>query len=165
MEIKEFIDKLKLAHFYLVVEQDKLILQGDKSKLSENEISAIKSDTDTIQFIKNNKREIIEYLNSVTNEGGDKRNRNIESIYPLSSLQQGMLFHGLYDQSAGAYINQFKCDLIQPDLTAFEKSWNNILLKHTILRSAFFHDDFSVPMQCVFKEVSIPIHLHDLRGL
>lgn len=162
MEIKEFINKLKSAHFFLKVDDGKLILQGDKNKLSENEIKSIRSDVETIQFIKDNKEDIINYLSNITGSDGDKRNRNIESIYPLSGLQQGMLFHGLYDQEAGAYINQFRCDLILPDLNAFEKSWDQILLKHSILRSGFFHDDFSVPMQCVFKDVKIPINIQDL---
>ena len=31
-----------------------------------------------------------------------KHNRNIESIYPLSAMQQGMLFHTLYAPERGS---------------------------------------------------------------
>ncbi|MFP3334526.1 hypothetical protein SB761_27930, partial [Pseudomonas sp. SIMBA_064] len=35
----------------------------------------------------------------------------IADVYPLSPMQQGMLFHTLYDQQAGNYINQLRVDV------------------------------------------------------
>jgi hypothetical protein len=40
-----------------------------------------------------------------------KHKRNIESIYPLSPMQQGMLFHTLYAPESGVYCEQTSCSL------------------------------------------------------
>ena len=42
----------------------------------------------------------------------NKTNRqNIEDIYPLSPMQQGMLFHSLYAPDSGVYFVQVNCTL------------------------------------------------------
>ncbi len=33
--------------------------------------------------------------------------RNIDDIYPLTPMQEGMLFHTLYDPNSGQYFEQF----------------------------------------------------------
>jgi hypothetical protein len=71
------------------------------------------------------------------------------------------MFHGLYDEHSSAYINQFRCDLIGLDLEAFNQSWIKLLRKHSILRSGFYFDSFSQPMQGVFKNVKLPINILD----
>ncbi|MEO8173546.1 MAG: amino acid adenylation domain-containing protein, partial [Sediminibacterium sp.] len=96
---------------------------------------------------------------------GVKRHESIDGLYPLSGLQQGMLFHGLYDGEAGAYINQLTCNLAGVNIELVIKSWNEILKRHTILRSAFYHDAFSVPVQYVYKEVGMPVTILDYRGM
>ena len=35
----------------------------------------------------------------------------IEDIYPLSPMQHGMLFHSLYEQASGDYLNQLRVDV------------------------------------------------------
>jgi len=97
-------------------------------------------------------------------KGGIRRDL-IEGLYRLSGLQQGMLFHGLYDKRAGAYTEQLSCELKGPDLEAFKKSWDFVISKHSILRSGFYHDVFSVPVQCVYRKVDLPVAMLDYRGL
>jgi hypothetical protein len=97
--------------------------------------------------------------------GGKKRRNAIDGLYRLSSLQQGMLFHGLYDLGGGTYLDQFSCDMVGVDLAIFKKSWAAVLNKHSILRSAFYPDTFNLPVQCVFREVELPIELLDYRNL
>lgn len=88
---------------------------------------------------------------------------SIESIYRLSSLQQGMLFYGLLDGGSG-YINHFWCDIINPDLHLFEQSWNEIMAAHTVLRSTFHHSAFAVPVQVVHKQMPLTVRITDLRN-
>ncbi|MHA4812539.1 amino acid adenylation domain-containing protein, partial [Flavitalea flava] len=87
----------------------------------------------------------------------------VEGVYRLSSLQKGMLFHGLYDGQAGAYVEQFSCEVTRLDKPAFEKSWSYLLKRHSILRSAFYYDVFSIPVQVVFKEIKMPLYESDYR--
>ncbi|HKH62399.1 MAG TPA: amino acid adenylation domain-containing protein, partial [Flavitalea sp.] len=96
---------------------------------------------------------------------GKPRKESIESLYRLSGLQQGMLFHGLYDDGGAGYINHFWCDLIDPDLNNLNKSWNYILKRHSILRSGFYHDSLSIPVQTVYREAKLPIRIVDYRGM
>ncbi|HET9278834.1 MAG TPA: condensation domain-containing protein, partial [Flavitalea sp.] len=96
---------------------------------------------------------------------GIPRRESIEGMYRLSGLQQGMLFHGVYNERAGSYIDQITCDLGVPDLEAFTKSWRKIIQHHSILRSAFYPDVFSIPVQCVYRDVELPVNVMDYRHM
>ncbi len=96
---------------------------------------------------------------------GKERRSAIEGLYRLSGLQEGMLFHGLYDTGIGAYTEQFVCDLAGLDMEVFKSSWAELLSRHSVLRSAFYVDAFSVPVQCVYKEVVMPLVYDDIRKL
>ena len=106
-------------------------------------------------------------MSTMQNESvtGNTRKDQIEGLYPLSGLQQGMLFHGLYDGKVGAYLEQFGCDLIGADIEVFTRSWDYIIKSHTILRSAFYYDKFNVPVQCVFKEIKLPVEVLDYSSM
>ncbi len=62
MEIKEFIANLKKSNFSLIIEDDKLLLKGNKKTIRKEEIQAIKKDEFVINYIKENKNQLIEYL-------------------------------------------------------------------------------------------------------
>ena len=96
---------------------------------------------------------------------GKPRAESIDGLYRLSTLQQGMLFHGLYDAGAGTYLDQLACTVTAPDLEFFKQSWNQVLKEHGILRTAFYHDEFSVPVQCVYRDVELPIKVLDYSHL
>src|ERR1051325_11294176 len=90
----------------------------------------------------------------------------IESIYALSPMQQGMLFHSLYDQQAGVYFQQLSLELHGPfDAGAFERAWQQAVERHTILRMAFVWERLDRPMQVVQKSVRLPIDRQDWREL
>lgn len=163
MEIKEFIASLEKSNFSLAVENGKLILKGDRKVLSQDEINAIKINKDVINYIKENKDGLIEYVSVFSQPSSEKKPKDISSIYRLSGLQQGMLFHGLYDGKAGAYVEQLVCDLKRCDLMMFCKSWDYVMKQHSILRSAFFYDRFDVPVQCVYPEVKLPVEVLEYR--
>lgn len=165
MLIKEFIANLEKSNFSLVVENGKLILKGDKKKLTKEAILAIKTNQEVISYINKHKDELIEYISAAPDVHSEKRSRNISAIYGLSGLQQGMLFHSLYDKRVGAYIEQFACDLVEPNIKLFAESWQNVMMRHSILRSAFYYDEFKVPVQCVYREVELPLEIVDYRDI
>ena len=47
----------------------------------------------------------------------------VEDIYPLSPMQQGMLFQSLYGQGSGDYINQMRVDIQGLDVARFQAAW------------------------------------------
>ncbi|WP_412765391.1 non-ribosomal peptide synthase/polyketide synthase [Pseudomonas sp. NGC7] len=90
---------------------------------------------------------------------------SIADVYPLSPMQQGMLFHTLYDQQAGNYINQLRVDVEGLDVLRFKQAWQAALDAHDILRTGFvWEGDLDQPMQVVRKQVTLPFSEHDWRG-
>ncbi|MBL7702880.1 MAG: amino acid adenylation domain-containing protein [Ferruginibacter sp.] len=88
---------------------------------------------------------------------GRKRYEVTEDIYPLSSLQEGMLFHSLLEGAdTGGYIQQQEVDLKAVDPSLLQQSWQYLLDRHTILRSGFYTDRFKIPVQCVYKTALVP---------
>ncbi|MFZ5515903.1 MAG: amino acid adenylation domain-containing protein [Candidatus Zhuqueibacterota bacterium] len=83
--------------------------------------------------------------------------RNIESIYPLSPMQQGMLFHSIYEPESGVYFEQLTTTL-EGDLNigAFKKAWQQVIDRHSVLRTAFVWKRLDKTLQVVHKEVPLP---------
>ena len=91
---------------------------------------------------------------------------NISGLYRLSPLQQGILFYHLYDSSSRAYVEQFQIDFPEGvDIEALLNAFDYIIKRHSILRSCIISDHFSIPVQCINKEVEIPFQIVDFQDL
>ena len=93
-------------------------------------------------------------------------NINIESIYPLSHMQQGMLFHTLLAPQSEVYFDQASWT-IQTDLNveAFQKAWRQAVERHPVLRTAFLWERRDKPLQIVRRRVELPWEVHDWRDV
>lgn len=92
--------------------------------------------------------------------------RAIEDMYPLSPMQQGMLFHSLLDPEAGTYIEQTSCMLrgrLQRDI--FQRAWQQVTDRHAILRTGFVWEGVAAPLQVVYRRVELPFRYEDWRTL
>ena len=87
----------------------------------------------------------------------------LDDLYPLSPMQQGMLFHSLLDPAGGSYVNQLRVDIRGLDARRFLHAWQAALDCHEVLRSGFFQGD--APMQWVARRPALPLAQHDWRGL
>ncbi|HLG64405.1 MAG TPA: amino acid adenylation domain-containing protein [Ktedonosporobacter sp.] len=91
---------------------------------------------------------------------------SVEVIYPLSPMQQGMLFHTLYNPQSDSYLEQYQYSLRGTlDVAAFKQSWEQVLQRHAILRTQFMWQDLKEPLQVVWRELALPWAEHDVRGL
>ena len=90
----------------------------------------------------------------------------ISDIYELSPMQQGMLFHSLYNSTSGMYCEQRSC-LLKGELSvsAFKQAWQAVIDRHTILRTAFYWQEVENPLQVVYQRVELPWIEYDWRGL
>ncbi|MBH8876110.1 amino acid adenylation domain-containing protein [Pseudomonas aeruginosa] len=89
----------------------------------------------------------------------------IEDIYPLSPMQHGMLFHSLYEQASGDYLNQLRVDVHGLDAERFRAAWQAALDSHDILRAGFlWQGDLEQPLQVIHKHLELPFAEHDWRG-
>ncbi|UFH28619.1 non-ribosomal peptide synthase/polyketide synthase [Pseudomonas sp. CIP-10] len=87
----------------------------------------------------------------------------IADLYPLAPMQQGMLFHALYEQQAGDYVNQMRVDVDGLDVERFRRAWEAVLQRHDILRTQF-HWEHEQALQVVRKHVELPFVVHDWQG-
>ena len=91
---------------------------------------------------------------------------NIEDIYQLSPMQQGILFHSLYAPEVGVYFEQLSCTLHSNlNISAFEQAWEQVLARHQPLRTAFIWERQDKPLAVVYRQVKLPLELNDWRGL
>ncbi|MDF5721899.1 MAG: amino acid adenylation domain-containing protein, partial [Rhizonema sp. PD37] len=92
--------------------------------------------------------------------------RNIENIYPLSPMQEGMLFHSLYTPQSGAYFLHFLCTLEgNLNVQAFEKAWQQVVARHSVLRTAFLWGINEQSLQVVYHQVPVFMEMNDWRSL
>ncbi|MBD2520823.1 amino acid adenylation domain-containing protein, partial [Nostoc sp. FACHB-973] len=92
--------------------------------------------------------------------------QNIEDIYPLSPMQEGMLFESLYAPDSGVYFEQVICTFNgRLDVEAFEKAWQQVVEKHSIFRTGFVWESLSQPIQIVYRQVEVALETVDLREL
>jgi amino acid adenylation domain-containing protein len=92
--------------------------------------------------------------------------KNVEDIFPLSPLQQGILFHTLYDPKGGAYVEQFSYTLEgEVDAVALRAAWEQASERHPILRTAFVWEGLDEPLQVVRKRCALPWEEHDWRAV
>src|SRR5436309_7154391 len=90
----------------------------------------------------------------------------IEDIYPLTPMQQGMLFHALYAPGSEAYFEQLSCGLAGSlDAAAFRRAWQRVMDRHAVLRTAFDWEETAEPMQVVFRQLELPFEELDWRSL
>ncbi len=92
--------------------------------------------------------------------------RNVQDVYPLSPLQEGMLFESLYAPESGVYVEQIAAELRGDlDAAAFAAAWRRAVDRHPVLRTAFVWKRVERPLQVVHREVELPVVEEDWRGL
>jgi amino acid adenylation domain-containing protein/thioester reductase-like protein len=92
--------------------------------------------------------------------------KNIANIYPLSPMQQGILFHTLYAPESGVYTLQTCYTFSQAtNLSAFQQAWQQVTDRHPVLRTSFYFKQYKEPFQVVYKQVNLPWQHYDWRGL
>ncbi len=91
-------------------------------------------------------------------------NANIEAIYPVTPVQNGILFHTLYAPDSPLYIQQYTCrfdgDL---DVAAFTAAWQHVIDRHAPLRSLLTWEGRDQPLQIVRRTVTPDWKLEDWR--
>ncbi|MDZ5650800.1 non-ribosomal peptide synthetase [Nitrospirillum sp. BR 11828] len=90
---------------------------------------------------------------------------DVVDAYPLSPLQQGLLFHSLLDGKSGAYVNQLVLDATGPFAPeAFAHAWQATVDAHPLLRTAFRWEGQDAPLQLVQRMATLPVSRHDWQA-
>ena len=92
--------------------------------------------------------------------------KNVEDVYPLSPMQQGLLFHTLYSHERGSYVEQVGWTVAGNfSKPTFELAWRQVIARHPALRTCFFWADLDQPFQVVRREIELPWQQHDWTAL
>jgi amino acid adenylation domain-containing protein/thioester reductase-like protein/non-ribosomal peptide synthase protein (TIGR01720 family) len=83
---------------------------------------------------------------------------DVVDAYPLTPLQQGMLFHHLQSPSSQTYLNQISWRFSDSefDRSRFFQAWKPLVQRHVILRTQFGWEDLPEPVQIVKRDIEIP---------
>jgi amino acid adenylation domain-containing protein len=89
---------------------------------------------------------------------------NIKAIYPLSPLQEGILFHSIEASQPGVYFNQYTAEFDRPlDEGRLRSAWEAVVARHDVLRTSFTWERRDKPLQIVRGEVAVPWQALDWR--
>ena len=90
----------------------------------------------------------------------------VQDSYPLSPLQQGMLFHHLEARTRGVDVEQLEVRLNEPiDTNRFADAWARVAKQNPILRTRFRWEGLQTPVQEVLHEVAVPFETRDLSEM
>ncbi|MGP1384410.1 MAG: non-ribosomal peptide synthetase [Thainema sp.] len=89
---------------------------------------------------------------------------NLDDLYQLTPIQQGILFHSLMVPHAGMYCIQLSF-IIRGALhvDAFQQAWQQVLVHQPVLRTAFLWEGLEQPLQVVQRQVQLPFIQLDWR--
>ena len=92
---------------------------------------------------------------------------NVDDIYPLTSLQRGMLFHSVASPGSGVYVEQITARIDDSDLDVqrFRDAWKLLVERHPALRTLYLWEDLPEPLQVVRSEVEIPWRMEDYADM
>ncbi|MBP2875059.1 MULTISPECIES: non-ribosomal peptide synthase/polyketide synthase [Pseudomonas] len=92
--------------------------------------------------------------------------RGVQDLYPLSPMQQGMLFHSLYQQGQDdIYVSQLRADIQGLDVPRFQRAWAQVLARHDMLRTGFVWQDAQTqPLQAVYRDAVLPFAEYDWQA-
>jgi amino acid adenylation domain-containing protein/non-ribosomal peptide synthase protein (TIGR01720 family) len=80
--------------------------------------------------------------------------RNIEDVFPLSPMQEGLLIHTLLEPDSGIYLMQERYRLenaVDPEL--FLRAWDQVILRHPALRACFYSGLEDKLVQIIVRQV------------
>lgn len=86
----------------------------------------------------------------------------IQRIIPLTSMQEGLLYHKLLDEASTSYVIQCSYEVnTQMDQKLLEKSLKHLAEKHPALKTNILYKEIKEPRQVIFSERTLESTRHD----
>ncbi|MDM3888926.1 non-ribosomal peptide synthetase [Pseudomonas sp. BCRC 81390] len=90
----------------------------------------------------------------------------IEDVYPLTPMQEGMLLHTLLEPGTGLYYMQDRYRINSAlDPERFAQAWQAVVARHEALRASFSWNTGEAMLQIIHKPGNTPLDYQDWRGL
>nr|MDH2558171.1 condensation domain-containing protein [Pseudomonas sp. Hg5Tf] len=92
--------------------------------------------------------------------------RNIDDIFPLSPMQEGLLVHTLLEKHSGIYFMQ-ECYTIREaiDYTLFDAAWQQVVQRYEAIRASFLWNTGGELLQVIHRNSKVQVELLDLSDL
>ncbi|WJV44942.1 amino acid adenylation domain-containing protein [Streptomyces flavofungini] len=86
----------------------------------------------------------------------------LHAVWPMSALQQGMLYHALAEPASDAYTEQLVC-VLRGDLDprAFLDAWRGAIARHSALRAHCSWQETDRPLLVVPRDIDVPARFED----
>lgn len=83
---------------------------------------------------------------------------NVQDIYPLAPLQEGILFHHLLNKERDTYLLRSVLELSSQEARHdLLRAIQTVIDRHDILRSAVLWQDLPRPVQVVYRQAKLPV--------
>lgn len=90
----------------------------------------------------------------------------LEKMYPLTPLQEGLLFHYTQNRESDQYFVQMVWEHHgRLDFESYCKAWKLVMEENEVLRTFFLWEGLEAPCQCVVSKAEVPCSLIDLSAL
>nr|WP_122317397.1 non-ribosomal peptide synthetase [Pseudomonas cichorii] len=85
---------------------------------------------------------------------------NVQDIYPLAPLQQGILYHHISAERGDPYVLQASFSVSnRARLDAFADALRHVIQRHDILRTAVLWQGLSEPLQVVWRQAELSVEI------
>ena len=91
---------------------------------------------------------------------------DLEDIYPLAPVQEGILFHTNYETDKDIYLQQVTGNIEgNLDVEIFKTAWESCINRHSSLRTSFIWRSLPHPVARVHSGVNLPFIVEDWQNL
>ncbi|ANY69397.1 non-ribosomal peptide synthetase [Paenibacillus sp. BIHB 4019] len=90
----------------------------------------------------------------------------IQKVYPLTPMQEGMLYHAMLEPDSSSYFTQLELELMgELDVALLEQSVDYLIRTYDILRTVFVHQQLQRPRQIVLGERKAEVYFENIAHL
>jgi len=90
----------------------------------------------------------------------------LQDAYPLPAMHEQVLAQNILAEKRGLTCHCYELALRGDlDAQALERAWQQVVARHEVLRSVFLWRRVSQPLQLVYRELELPLELHDFSNL
>lgn len=96
-------------------------------------------------------------INAIVQSAAGEAN-NVQCVYPLSPLQDGMLFHHVMNEDSDTYVLSILFELESHEKVGLlVNALQKVINRHEVLRSAILWEKVTRPVQVVYRQATLPV--------